>query len=63
MASERTLRPKREVDWRKLHFGEELPSLRPKVARNTLPDTYEVERLITKKHVKNEVSVFSSTYR
>jgi hypothetical protein len=26
MASQRTLRPKREVNWRKLHFGEDFPT-------------------------------------
>ena len=53
MASQRTLRPKREVNWRKLHFGEDTPTKKPRHARTTFPDTFEVETLISKKIVKN----------
>ena len=42
MASQRTLRPKREVNWRKLHFGEDIPTEKPRLARTTFPDTFEV---------------------
>lgn len=58
MASQRTLRPKREVNWRKLHFGEDIPTEKPRLARTTFPDTFEVERLISKKIVNNEVTFF-----
>jgi hypothetical protein len=40
MASQRTLRPKREVNWRKLHFGEDIPTEKPRLARTTFPDTF-----------------------
>jgi hypothetical protein len=51
--------PKREVNWRKLHFGEDIPTEKPRLARTTFPDTFEVERLISKKFVKNYVTLFS----
>ena len=44
MASQRTLRPKRD--------GEDIPTEKPRLARTTFPDTFEVERLISKKIVK-----------
>ena len=58
-ASQRTLRPKREVNWRKCHFGENIPTEKPRLARTTFPDWFEVERLTSKKIVKNEVTFFS----
>ena len=58
MASRRMLCPKREVNWRKLHFGEDIPTEKPRFAR-TFPNEFEVERLISKKIVKNEVIFFS----
>ena len=59
MASQRTLRPKREVNWGKIHFGEDIPTEKPRLARTIFPDTFEVERLISKKFVKNYVTLFS----
>jgi hypothetical protein len=53
------LRPKREVNWRKLHFGEDIPTEKPRLARTTFPDRFEGERLVSKKIVKNEVTCFS----
>ena len=59
MASQRTLRPKREVNWRKLHFGGNIHTEKPRLARTTFPDPFEVERLISKKIIKNEVTFCS----
>jgi hypothetical protein len=59
MASQRTLSPKRKVNWRKLQFGEYILTDKPRLAKTTFPDTFEVERLISKKIVKNEVIAFS----
>jgi hypothetical protein len=59
MASQRTLRSKREVNWRKLNFGEDISTKKPRLARTTFPDTFEVERLISQNIVKNEVTFFS----
>ena len=59
MASQHTLCPKREVNWRKLHFGEDIPTEKPRLARTTFPDTFEDERFISKKIVKNGVMFFS----
>jgi hypothetical protein len=59
MASRRMLCPKREVNWRKLHFGEDIPTEKPRLARTTFPDTFEVERLISKNFYKIEVTFFS----
>jgi hypothetical protein len=59
MASRRTLPPKREVNWRKLHFGEDIPTEKHRLARTTFPDTFEAERLISKNLFKNEVTFFS----
>ena len=39
------LRPKRD--------GEDIPTEKPRLARTTFPDTFEVERLISKKIVKH----------
>ena len=58
MASRRTLCPMREVYWRKLHFGEDIPTEKPRLARTTFPDTFEVERLISKNFYKIEVTFF-----
>ena len=44
MALERTLRPKRKVNWRKLHFGEDIPSETPRRTRSTLSDTESYQR-------------------
>ncbi|CAC5421898.1 unnamed protein product [Mytilus coruscus] len=54
MASERSLRPKRDIDWKKLHFGEALPLEKAQIKRATFAETFEVERLILKKISKNE---------
>jgi hypothetical protein len=59
MASQRTLRPKRKGNWRKLQFGEDIPTDKPRLARTSFPETFEVERLISKKSVNNEVILFS----
>jgi hypothetical protein len=59
MASRRTVCPKRKVNWRKLHFGEDIPTEKPRLARTTFPDTFEVERLISKNLYKIEVTFFS----
>ena len=48
-----------EVNWRNLHFGEDIPTEKIRLARTTFLDTFEVERLISKKIVKNEVTFFS----
>jgi hypothetical protein len=45
-----TLRPKSN--------GEDISTEKPRLARTTFPDTFEVERLISKKIVKNEVTFF-----
>ena len=62
MTSQRTLRPKRKGNWRKLQFGEDIPTDKPRLAR-TFPDTFEVERLISNKSVKNEVILFSFFFK
>jgi hypothetical protein len=36
----------------------DIPTEKPRLARTTFPDTFEVERLISKKIVKNEVTLF-----
>ena len=46
----------REVNWRNLHFGEDIPTEKIRLARTTFLDTFEVERLISKKIVKNDGS-------
>ncbi|VDI01203.1 Hypothetical predicted protein [Mytilus galloprovincialis] len=56
MASERSLRPKRDIDWKKLHFGEALPIEKAQIKRATFAETFEVERLISRKISKNESS-------
>ena len=58
MASQRTLRPKREV--RKLHVGDDnfLPR-NPDLQEQHFQTRIEVERLISKTIVKNEVTLFS----
>ena len=58
MASERSLRPKRDIDWKKLHFGEALPIEKAQIKRAPFVETFEVERLISRKISKNEVISF-----
>jgi hypothetical protein len=36
MASRRTICPKRKVNWRKLHFGEDIPTEKPRLARTQI---------------------------
>ncbi|CAG2186020.1 unnamed protein product [Mytilus edulis] len=61
MASERSLRPKRDIDWKKLHFGEALPIEKAQIKRATFAETFEVERLISRKISNNEISSFTGT--
>ena len=48
----------RYVQREKLHFRKDIPTEKPRLGRKTFPDTIEVERLISKKIVKNEVTFF-----
>ncbi|CAG2248417.1 CBX1 [Mytilus edulis] len=52
-ASHHNLRPKSDINWRKLCFGEPLPHQKKRAIeqRHTLPETYHIERIIIKKSV------------
>ena len=58
-ASHHNLRPKSDINWRKLCFGEPLPHQKKRAIeqRHTLPETYHIERIIIKKRVPVQVII------
>ncbi|CAG2186655.1 unnamed protein product [Mytilus edulis] len=54
MASERSLRPKRDIDWKNYILVKLLPIEKAQIKRATFAETFEVERLISRKISKNE---------
>lgn len=60
MERSHNLRPRSAIDWKQLCFGDALPRMKKEkvVTRDLLPETYTIERLISKKNVADEVNIF-----